>query len=96
MDYIYPALDNTSSLFPSPVQSPVPYGGSLDFWADWPAVSDINTSGKGHSEDIIYHNTFSWRNYVLMLSLCLDSVKKNYGSCLESNCRTLVASRYTD
>ncbi|XP_023714603.1 Krueppel-like factor 6 [Cryptotermes secundus] len=43
MDYVYPALD-MSSLFPSPVQSPVPYGGSLDFWADWPAVSDINTS----------------------------------------------------
>jgi hypothetical protein len=59
MDYIYPAFDNTSSLFPSPVQSPVPYGTSLDLWADWPAISDINIPGKeGQPVDIIYHGTF--------------------------------------
>lgn len=78
MDYIYPAFDNTSSLFPSPVQSPVPYGTSLDFWADWPAISDTNTPSKDQHVDIIYHGTFWWKNCVLILSLGLDAVEKNF------------------
>ena len=45
MDSINPGFD-LSSLFPSPVTSPMPYGASLDFWTDWPANSDTNMSGK--------------------------------------------------
>ena len=45
MESINPGFD-LSSLFPSPVPSPLPYGASLDFWTDWPANPDINMSGK--------------------------------------------------
>lgn len=66
MDYLYPAFDNTSSLFPSPVQSPVPYGSRLDFRADWPAISDTNTPNKDQHVDSIYHGTYLWKKYVLI------------------------------
>lgn len=45
MDSMYPGFD-ISSLFPSPVQSPVPYETGLDFWAEWPANSNADLSGK--------------------------------------------------
>jgi hypothetical protein len=58
MDYICPEFDHTATLFTSPVESPVPYGTSLDLWADCPANSDTNTPDKEQHPDIIYHGKF--------------------------------------
>jgi hypothetical protein len=65
MEFICPAINNVTSLFPSPVQSPVPYGTGLDFWAEWPANSNTDFSGKCQLTEI-YDDTFRWKKNVIV------------------------------